>query len=473
MAETIKYRFRCRRRTAANWTTINEILLAQEIGLESDTGLGKVGDGVTPWNSLLYTIVGQVDLANLADGKCLAWDSDNSRWYVADRGVSYVPGSGINIDTSNPDAPVISSTLGSVAIDDAVDTYADLPNPPPTGQQTFLNLEDDLIYVWNGTQYPAEGEGIKTGGGLEDYSGADDAVFGGDIVLPQYPAKYFKVYSEGQAYVVPGYIAKNFGTWTPSDITAAPVEAWYVGDRLVSASGLAVDSWGDVSGNLHAATAAVGNRPSYIINAQNGRSALSFDGTVQQLTIGIRTNVLRNTPGFWFAIVYKNTDPTSTNKQARLFHVHSGVPGNTRFAYFQTTDVSYKSSGQGRRLDSDSNQALYSTVTSVSGQWRIDIYYVDYSTGAGAIAVNGTVDVTNPSLFSPGLSSNTEPQSMSISGYSSGQYASCQIAEIVLGQGGALSMADRQKLEGYLAERWDLQSLLPSAHPYKHAGPNV
>ena len=46
-------RFACRRRTAADWTSGNEILLAGEIGYETDTGKFKIGDGVTAWNSIV------------------------------------------------------------------------------------------------------------------------------------------------------------------------------------------------------------------------------------------------------------------------------------------------------------------------------------------------------------------------------------------------------------------------------------
>lgn len=43
-----------RRDTAANWTSVNPILAQGEEGLETDTRLKKMGDGVTAWNSLSY-----------------------------------------------------------------------------------------------------------------------------------------------------------------------------------------------------------------------------------------------------------------------------------------------------------------------------------------------------------------------------------------------------------------------------------
>ena len=43
-----------RRNTAANWTSTNPILAFGEVGLETDTGRFKFGDGATAWNSLAY-----------------------------------------------------------------------------------------------------------------------------------------------------------------------------------------------------------------------------------------------------------------------------------------------------------------------------------------------------------------------------------------------------------------------------------
>lgn len=44
-----------RRDTAAQWTTVNPTLAAGEHGLETDTRLEKIGDGVTAWTALPYT----------------------------------------------------------------------------------------------------------------------------------------------------------------------------------------------------------------------------------------------------------------------------------------------------------------------------------------------------------------------------------------------------------------------------------
>jgi hypothetical protein len=43
-----------RRDTASNWTSANPTLAAGELGLETDTGKQKIGNGSTAWTSLAY-----------------------------------------------------------------------------------------------------------------------------------------------------------------------------------------------------------------------------------------------------------------------------------------------------------------------------------------------------------------------------------------------------------------------------------
>jgi hypothetical protein len=47
--------FLFRRKTAADWTSANPVLMAGELGLETDTARFKFGNGATAWNSLPYS----------------------------------------------------------------------------------------------------------------------------------------------------------------------------------------------------------------------------------------------------------------------------------------------------------------------------------------------------------------------------------------------------------------------------------
>ena len=43
-----------RRDTAANWTSVNPVLAASELGFETDTNKFKLGDGISTWTALAY-----------------------------------------------------------------------------------------------------------------------------------------------------------------------------------------------------------------------------------------------------------------------------------------------------------------------------------------------------------------------------------------------------------------------------------
>jgi len=58
---------RQRRDTAANWTAQNPTLLAGEIGIESNTGYWKIGNGSTAWNSLAYIAGTQLSAYPIVD----------------------------------------------------------------------------------------------------------------------------------------------------------------------------------------------------------------------------------------------------------------------------------------------------------------------------------------------------------------------------------------------------------------------
>jgi len=59
--------------TAANWTSVNPVLLEGEVGIETDTKKQKIGDGSTSWNSLAYQI--QDFISNIPVGLNLSIDS--------------------------------------------------------------------------------------------------------------------------------------------------------------------------------------------------------------------------------------------------------------------------------------------------------------------------------------------------------------------------------------------------------------
>ena len=65
----VQTRIQNRRDTAANWTSTNPTLGSGEIGVETNTGKFKIGDGSTAWTSLAYAPAGLAEKAtSLAAG---------------------------------------------------------------------------------------------------------------------------------------------------------------------------------------------------------------------------------------------------------------------------------------------------------------------------------------------------------------------------------------------------------------------
>lgn len=147
----IDIRVKVRRKTAAEWTASNEVLLSGEWGKETDTGKLKQGDGVTVWNDLAYYSTGT------------ALGPDNA-------------GANIDIDATDPDVPIISSSLGYITIKGRVANYASLPSSGNTSGDAYVVDTDKLIYVWDGSAWPDDGEGVGQGYDFSSSTKFDDLI---------------------------------------------------------------------------------------------------------------------------------------------------------------------------------------------------------------------------------------------------------------------------------------------------------
>ncbi len=143
----LNYRFQIRRGTAAQLAAVNEVPMMGEFVWEDDQGLVsgkfklKIGDGVTPYNSLPYLATG---------GGIDDVFGDNAT---------------IGIDKTNPKNPIIKSLVGAIALKGRKATYSALPASGNTAGDAYLVDADSLVYVWNGTAWPAQGSGLSVASG--------------------------------------------------------------------------------------------------------------------------------------------------------------------------------------------------------------------------------------------------------------------------------------------------------------------
>lgn len=149
-----------RRDTALNWTNQDTVLFEGEIGVETDTLMFKIGDGVTTWNDLAYqSPPGPPGPALVPNGKVSAPNQ-----IVADVGVTtlgvgreyqFIEGAGGSVVvTANPQITV-GVTVGDELILECVATSTQTVTLA-TGTGLLLHSTYDmqtgsvLSLIWNG-----------------------------------------------------------------------------------------------------------------------------------------------------------------------------------------------------------------------------------------------------------------------------------------------------------------------------------
>lgn len=154
--------FQQKRRTAATWTSENPTLLAGQIGLETDTGLVKYGDGSTAWISLAYAPVkysfaetaapAVTDDINSEYNVGSQWiDVTNDRAYIS---VDSTVGAAVWVETTagagggDPDQNLFSTIAGDAGTNPVADTATDtLTIAGGTGLDTSGNSGTDTLTV--------------------------------------------------------------------------------------------------------------------------------------------------------------------------------------------------------------------------------------------------------------------------------------------------------------------------------------
>jgi hypothetical protein len=216
-----------------------------------------------------------------------------------------------------------------------------------------------------------------------------------------------------------------------------------------------ITNWTDKSGNNYNATAARAGL-TYTSAAINSKNAIFFPGAPTYTFLsGTATN---GTPNITFFIVA--TAISTMPQYTRLF----GFGGAADYNNIGNMTTIWNQPGG---LIVERNQVIAPTTNPI-------ISDVPFFT---TIAISGTsvlgyINGTN-SLTGTTTSTNFTYAQYQIGGYTGGQIGiewHGHIGEIIV-YNAALTTAQRQQIEGYLAWKWGLQASLPVGHPYKSAAP--
>lgn len=369
MTETLYVRFRLRGRTAAEWTSLNEVLLGREMGLETDTRKFKFGDGSTAWNSLPYaaqplssvlTFLATASTANAAGVKTL-----------------------------------LALVKGDVGLGN-VDNTADTAKPVSTAQQTALNLkintsalDTDGTLAANSDAKIATQKAVKTYvdmavTGLLDFKGSVNC--SGN---PNYPAAL-----KGDAYVVSAAGRIGGGSGAAVDVGDVVVAS---ADNAGGTQAAVGTSWFILEHNLAGAllTSDLGVTVQGYAAALAQIAALSpANDDVLQLKSGSwvnRTMAQLRTDLFSIAVTIATILATNIKDSANAFRVIFNAGGNT---------TNY--SPAAHQFANATGGTVYATINAtgldVLGEVRGDSLRIDSAAVAGTptpthyltINVNGT-----------------------------------------------------------------------------------
>jgi hypothetical protein len=262
----------------------------------------------------------------------------------------------------------------------------------------------------------------------------------------------------------------NETVWNPGMISTALWLDAADASTITESSG-AVSQWNDKSGTgNHAVNATPASQPRYQATGFNGLPALSFDATGGFLGISSPVELASNADFFYAAVFQMRSN-------AGIWRMVMGGRGA-----FNTV------SGSGmpllQRMAADSQIGIHNTDF-LDIRIKVDVANLFAPTiatvgRAGGTFGNGgtvTVTATGPSQASY-LTTGTQSWASAantvfqIGGrqQSGTAWFDGTISECVALNRNATTL-ERQKIEGYLAHKWDLTASLPSDHPYKTVGP--
>ncbi len=260
------------------------------------------------------------------------------------------------------------------------------------------------------------------------------------------------------------YASTTMYHWNPDYLTPA---VWLDADdsSTFTLVGSAVSQWNDKSGNSRDVSQAIASqKPVRTAAVMGGRNAVVFDGTNDFLTF-----------------------PSITAFTSSNYTVASAV------ARYDNRNANGYLGGSGATNGANLMMGWSASAYLTSTVYGVDAYSLDMSVGAYSTTTDEvhTATVTNSGwalYLNGGATQETKANTQRSTGWAGAAvgratdrnvhgsnatgYFYGRVGEIVMFTS-ALSTADRQLVEGYLAWKWGTTSALPSTHPYKSTLPTT
>jgi len=255
--------------------------------------------------------------------------------------------------------------------------------------------------------------------------------------------------------------------WSPAQLGSKLSGWWDADDAASIVLAPAVSQWSDKSGAArHLAQATAGLQPTLAQNALNGRAGIVFAqkylaclATTAPLSVAVT------------AVIVTSGDAATSNNRGLVVLYPPGVSDDyarptALVAMEQMANGSYQSYANGVT-------GAASPAGTAGPAGKLLAFEKDAS-NATAFRLNGALAPSAGASFAGNDLSTARSilvGGRNVGGVNVANYGfSGAMHEIVLANV-LLTLADRQKLEGYLAGKWGLRPLLPAAHPYKSTTP--
>lgn len=225
--------------------------------------------------------------------------------------------------------------------------------------------------------------------------------------------------------------------WRPNITDIPSMVFWLRPDELVTAGTLA--SWVDKSGQGNSAVQAIeANKPTVVLNHLNGYAGVQFVDTSDIL---ITSNTIVGEPVTIFIVMKYGTNVTYPN-------LYAGTDTNGISISIDASTGNYNLGQRGiANFAAATNPLVVGNTYILSTTYGSDNAFTYYKDGSA----NGT------GSQAAAMATQTVQLSTGCVGY---------FYEVIVCNT-VLSDTDRQRIEGYLAAKYGLQSNLPSAHTYK------